>query len=223
MYSYNNFFLQPRYEITLNNFNLAIDLDDIKSYLKIDNTVDDALITSLIRSATLTIEKYIKRELLTKTFKLYLDSFPLFPNRFNYRLITSSSFPIEVQRSRLSEVISIEFFLDDVLTVFDASLYAFTFDTQYAQIYLINIDTVWPIPDIRKQSVEITFKAGFGDTNISIPEDLKEALRLMIAFLYENRGDCTTTLSTGGTSQLTTSSMLIGATAILDLYRIIEI
>jgi len=212
-----NNFLSPRYRVTTPNSNLAVSLADVKEWLKIDITDDDALITSLIKAATLEIEKYIRRELLEKTFVLFLDTFA--ESFFIYR----RSRNILVKRSRLTSVLSIQFFIDTVLTVFDDTLYDFTIDEQYSSIYLINKNTIWPTTDIRKQAVQISFIAGYGDDDTFIPEDLKLALKMLIAFLYENRGDCNTTLSTGGTSNTAEESMLIGIKAILNLYKIEEI
>ena len=222
MFYSNNDFLRPRYQLVTDNDNLAVSLDDVKAWLKIDITTDDALITSLIKAATLEIEKYIRRELLTKLFILYLDTFPLQSIlSLSYRYSNYNN--ILVKRSKLNDIASIEYFSDSVLTVFDNSLYDFTFDNQYAEIYLIDLNSVWPITDIRKQAVQITFSAGFGVDESFVPEDLKLALKMLVAFLYENRGDCNTTLSTGGTSSTTEESMLIGIKAILNLYKIEEI
>jgi len=218
---YGNVFLSPRYELIVPNTNLAVTLEDIKAWLKVDTDTDDALITSLIKAATLEIERYIRRELLTKTFKLYLDTFPSQSIFFN--LFRSSDNPILVKRSRLTDIASIEFFSDSVLTVFDDTLYDFTIDDQYSSIFLIDINTIWPITDIRKQSVQITFDAGYGIDNTFVPEDLKQALKMLVAFLYENRGDCNTTMSLGGTSNITEGSMLSGIKAILNLYKIEEV
>lgn len=212
-----NDFLSPRYQITDTSSGLAVSLDDVKEWLKIDITDDDALITSLIRAATLEIEKYIRRELLDKEFLLLLDTFPT--SFFIYR----PSRDILVKRSRLGNILSIRFFIDNVLTLFDNTLYDFTIDEQYSSIYLIDKNTIWPTTDIRKQAVQISFAAGYGETSTSVPEDLKLALKMLVAFLYENRGDCNTTLSTGGTSNTAEESMLIGIKAILNLYKIEEI
>jgi len=218
---YGNVFINPRYELIVPNTNLAVTLADIKAWLKIDISDDDALITSLIKASTLEIERYIRRELLRKTFKLYLDTFPSQSIFFN--IFRSRTNLILVKRSRLTAITSIEFFSDSVLTVFDDTLYDFTIDDQYSSIFLIDINTLWPITDIRKQAVQITFDAGYGDDESFVPEDLKQALKMLVAFLYENRGDCNTTLSTGGTSSTTEDSMLIGIKAILNLYKIEEL
>ena len=44
--------------------------------------------------------------------------------------------------------------------------------------------------DRQLQSIIITFKSGFGDTEADIPEDLKIAIFQIVAALYENCGDC---------------------------------
>ena len=48
----------------------------------------------------------------------------------------------------------------------------------------------WPdLEDDRPGAVEITYVAGYGDNASDVPEDLRTALRFILADWYENRGD----------------------------------
>ena len=70
---------------------------------------------------------------------------------------------------------------------------------------------------MRPQAVNIEFTAGYGATNTSIPQTLKDALKIIVAYMYVNRGDC---VVANNTSDIV---MLSGAMPILDMYKIIQI
>ncbi len=201
-----------KYILETGNDTLVVSLAEMKLYLKVDNTADDNLITSLIHAATSLVEKYISRELLNKTFTMYLDLFPFCKQYGNTVESNFNNYTIQVKRSKLQSITSIKYYDNDVLTTLDSALYSFSEDNDYSRIYLIDDSTLWPSTDDRKQAVEIEFVAGYGETTDDVPEDLKTAIKMLVAYIYENRGDCVTT-------SISSSS----ANVLLDLYRIREI
>ncbi len=209
--------LNSKYILKTDNANYAVDLDDVKTYLKIDTTADDVLIQSLIKTATLLIEKYTRRELLTKTFNMYCDFFPCC-NCYGYTYAgRMNENTILLKRSKLQGITSIKYYYNNILETMDDSLYDFTEANDYSRIYLINSSDSWTNTDTRKQAINIEFEAGYGETNTSIPDALKDALKILIAYMYENRGDC---IIVNNTSNLV---MLSGAQPILNMYQILEI
>lgn len=48
-------------------------------------------------------------------------------------------------------------------------------------------DTVWPGVYDRPDAITITFVAGFGDSAESVPENIKQAIRLLCCHWFENR------------------------------------
>jgi len=207
-----------KYILKKDNLNLAVDLSDMKAYLKVDTTVDDTLITGLIRSATSIVEQYIRRELLTKTFNMYLDFFPyykIYGNRIEENFNQNNT--IEVKRSKLQSITSIKYYSDSVLETLSSSLYSFTQDNDYSRVFLINTSSEWPGIDTRHQAVNIEFIAGYGVVNSFIPEELKTGIKIIVAYLYENRGDCA---QTSNSSEIV---IISGASVILNQYVILEI
>lgn len=176
---------------------LPVNLPDVKNWLKVPNTltVDDNLIISVIKSATSTFEKITGRDLINKTYKTYLDAFPCV-NGLNYYTGTSSlAFKyndngIVLRKSKLQSITSIQYYLDGVLTTWNAVNYYITDLPDYSAIYLVDGKEFPSNVDIRKQAVVINFVAGYGSSNANVPEDIKQALFQFIAYLYENRGDC---------------------------------
>ncbi|MCK5602297.1 head-tail connector protein [Candidatus Pacearchaeota archaeon] len=206
-----------KYIITTDNTELIVSLEDMKAYLKVDSSADDALITSMIITSQQLIERYIRRELLNKTFTMFLDFFPYYKAYGSTIEGNFNNYTIQVKRSKLNTLNSIQYFTDNVLTTLDASLYDFTVDNDYSRIYLLDRSALWPTTDERKQSVQIEFIAGYGDAASDVPEALKTAIKIIVAYMYENRGDC---VVSNIRSDLI---MLSGASIILDFYKILEI
>lgn len=153
-----------------------ITLATAKAYLKITTTDDDALITALITATTDFAEKFMKKDLITKTWKTFRDDF------FFDEII--------LRRSPLQTVDRFEYLVATVLTPVPAEDFYNTVETDYSRIALVDGKQFPTDGDVRLQNIEIDFKTGFGDSEADIPEDIKTALLAHIAMLYENRGDC---------------------------------
>lgn len=205
-----------KYILKTANANLAVSLVDMKLYLKIQTAVEDALITSLIKVATLLAEKYTGIEILDKTFTMYLDFFPYF-KRYGNRVEENFDVnTIQVKRSKLKSITYIKYYSNEILTTLDNTFYDFKKDNQYSRIYIIDESSSWPAMDTRQQSVEIEFEAGHGDDDTELPEDLKLAIKRIVAYLYQNRGDCVD-------SKGCNVCVLAGSAPLLDLHCILEI
>lgn len=156
---------------------LPLVLQDVKNHLRVDFAEDDAYITNLIKTAALRFEKITGRDLITKTYKSFIDIFPVY------------NIPIILPRSKIQSVISIQYFLNDVATTYTASNYYFTESNNLSAIYLKE-DKQYPTEiDYKKNCIVINYTSGFGATNTSVPFDIKQMLYEYIAFLYKNRGD----------------------------------
>ncbi len=153
-------------------------LDYVKDYLRISSTDDDVLIGDLITTARNFGVKYTGRDFINKTYVCYLNNFP-----FNYA-------EIEIRKSKLTSITSIQYYKDDVLTTIDSSIYYFTDNNEYSSI-LVKDGQSWATDaDNRKQAIKITFVSGYGATADDVPQGIKTAMLAHIANMYENRGDC---------------------------------
>ncbi len=180
---HNNFneSIEPiEYTLITGTVNKPVTLEEVKSFLKIDDDDSDTELSRLIDTATNIAEQITGRDLLIKTYKTYLDDFPF-----------SSNIGIEIQKSKLQSVTSIKYLVDNVLTTFDSSNYYFTDKQEYSTIWLFDGKTYPSDVDInRKQAVEIIFTAGFSSKPCNIPQNIKQAILAHINLLNENRGDC---------------------------------
>ncbi|WP_018300116.1 head-tail connector protein [Fangia hongkongensis] len=189
---------------------LPISLADLKLYLRIDDNVEDALLTLMIKSVTKYIENYINRILISTQYETYRDNFLSCYNEY-----------WELKRSILNTVDSIKYInTNNVETNVDPSIYYNTLERDYSKILLVNNKTFPSDLSRRLQAITITFTVGFGEDSASIPDDIKNVFYQLIAMLYENRGDCF------NSSQINCAcGQYLNATSksILDHYRVLNI
>jgi len=179
MYCYNS----CNYEYTLITppSEFPVTLDEVKLQLNITGNEDDALLTTLIGTATEFVEKYLGRVLVTQTWGLFLSNFPI------------GNF-ISIAKRPLQSVTSVEYYpsdwnKSDPRLIFSNTNYLVTTATQGrdAGIELFS-DSSWPNTYNIRQAILITFVAGQEPEDI--PVAIKQAIMMIVAYLYENRGDC---------------------------------
>ena len=176
---------------------LAVPLADVKEWLKITTTSQDAEITALIEGATLTGERLTKRDFINKTYKTFRDIFSDFPAFYpHYAALIpgfnnfSSSEEIELRKSKLQTVNSVEFLKDGVFTPVASTVFYVTEEFDFSRLALFE-DQVWPTDiDNRRQAVKIEFIAGYGVASSDVPADIKTAIKKHVQNAFANRGDC---------------------------------
>lgn len=155
-----------------------VSLESVKLHLRIDGDDFDSQLFSFINVATEYGESITGRDFINKTYKGFLKSFP-----------DCSTHGIEIKKSKLQSITSIQYYSNGTLETLSSSDYYFTETTGYSKIYL-NEGKSWPTVDDRQQSIVITFVAGYGDDSCDVPAALKQAILTHIAYLFENAGDC---------------------------------
>lgn len=194
----NYFCYQPPidYDLITGTTTKVVTLDEVKTDLRIDlsNTSEDSLLNNLILAVTDYFELKTGRDLINKTYACYLDNFPGNSGGYGpllYYQTYGLGSAIQLKKSRLQSITSIQYLKDDVLVTFDAVNFYFTKEANnFPQIFLKQ-DSSWPADlDNRAQAVTITFVSGYGATADNVPMSIKQCLLQMITYLYENRGDC---------------------------------
>ncbi len=149
----------------------TLSLTEAKAHLRIDHDDDDALVQSLIATATDHLERTTGICLLTQTWRLYLDAWP------EQGLVKLPGYPV----TAISEI-----------RVYDgdgqvsAEPVAWTLDSAARPARLMV--TTAAQPGQMLNGIEIDFQAGFGDTGADVPDSLKRALLLHIALMHEFSG-----------------------------------
>ena len=159
-------------------------LSDIKTYLRLDGSDYDSILTPLIKTSRLIGEKITGRDFIEKEWRTYLDNFPNYS--YDYYDNYNSYQGIEIRKSKLLSITSIQYYDENnALQTLSSSDYYITNEADYSSIY-INKDKSFPKTYCRKQAVIITFKTSFP----SFPQDLKQAMLSVCSYLFENTGDC---------------------------------
>jgi uncharacterized phiE125 gp8 family phage protein len=155
-----------------------ITLDDLKNDIKVDSdlTEDDFLIQSLITAGRRWIENTRRRALITQTLELWLDAWP-------------SGDTIKVPRPPLQSVTHIKYYdTADSESAFSSGSYFVDTKTEPGRIVL-NDGEQWPDTTLRPANgIVVRFVAGFGDDEANVPDEYRQALRLLAGHWYENRG-----------------------------------
>lgn len=181
MYIHNKDLCNFQYQLVTAPALLPITVQDAKEQLNLSGNDDDVYIKTLINTATLFVEKFISRQLVTQTWALYADCFP-------YRQ------EIAIKKRPLSSVTTVEYYPSDwdkmaPRTTYAATNYTITQATEGRDAVIFRFeDSTWPDTYAIRQAVRIEFICG--QAVADIPQDLKQAISMIVTFLFENRGDC---------------------------------
>lgn len=162
---------------------------DIADHLKIDQSMISGdfktYIESLIDTAILVGEKYSSLVFRETTFTGYLD---YFVNGCSY----------EIRRAPLQSISYIGRTVSGVATEFYSSNFYVVSSSGFSRVALA-VGSSWPTDQDRiYHAVQVDFVAGYADGEC--PVDIQHAIKLHVAAMYVNRGDCDKPGSKGGTS-----------------------
>lgn len=150
---------------------------EVKEYLRETSASQDRVIDTLIKAARRKVESITNRQLLEATWELWLDAFPC-----PY---------IDVPRPPLRSVESIKYLdtngTEQTWAVADYRVSKpagpYCARGRITPAYGESYPTTQQVID----AVKVQFKAGYGTDPDTVPEDLKEAMLLLISHWYENR------------------------------------
>ena len=175
-------------------------LDEAKAYLRVDTAADDDLIAALIAGARIHVEAQTRRALITQSWRLVLDAWPE-DGRIPVR-------PAPLQALAAARVYD----LDNIAHAVD--MQAFVADL--AGSVLIVAPWALAQPQRLGAGIELDVTCGYGDAAADVPEPLRQAIRLLVAHWYENRG-----LIAAGTTSV--ASMPEAVAALLAPYRMVSL
>lgn len=153
-----------------------VSLAEAKSHLRVDLNDDDTLITNLITASRRYIESTLcNRAFITQTWDYFLQSFP-------------NGDEIEIPLPPLQSITSIKYKdKAGVEAVFPSAEYIVDKDSAPARVRLA-YGKSWPsFEPYPLNAVAIRFVAGYGDSGVAVPQELRQAILLMVGHLYENR------------------------------------
>jgi uncharacterized phiE125 gp8 family phage protein len=149
-----------------------VSLDEAKAYLRVETSDDDDVIGALISGSRIHVEAQTRRALITQSWRITLDAWPA-----DGRL---QILPAPLQTLTAARVYDVDNNAHDVDTQ------GFVLDLGGSGLAF----APWalPVPGRPAFGIELDVTVGYGDAAIDVPEPLRQAIRLLIAHWYENRG-----------------------------------
>lgn len=160
----------------------AVLLGDARQWLKLENSDEDGLIMPLIGAARRLVEAQSKQVLLASGWRLTLDCFPFAtrsPDDLEEGLIRLPFGPVSAvtaigyrDSAGVAQVMAPADYLVDLSRT----------PSRIAPAY----GKAWPATRAQIAAVTVDFTAGYASA-AAVPEDLKLAMKLLVAHWFENR------------------------------------
>lgn len=150
-----------------------ITLAEAKAQCREDSTVEDYLFVAWMRAAREYVEQVCDRALLLSTWDYFVRDWPCEQSLY-------------LPLGNVGTVTSVTYYgADDaVYTLSNSNYYAFGGD--YGRISL-KYSRIWPTTVLRPdRGVAVRYTAGW-PTRADVPEDIKNAIRLLVGHFYANR------------------------------------
>jgi hypothetical protein len=174
-----------------------ITLNEAKAFLRVTTSDEDTLITSLIKSARISVEHFINQKLITQTLVAWGDILPPY-NSFTWwdgivsgRLsdLLSGQDYISLQTGPVQSVTHMKTYdVSDAASTFSNTKYFVDTKSAYGRLAL-NDGELWPSDTLRPiNSVEIEFVAGYGAAASSVPQPIITTMYNILVHLYDCRG-----------------------------------
>jgi uncharacterized phiE125 gp8 family phage protein len=158
-----------------------ITLEQAKAHLRVTGSEEDSLINNLIVAVRNEAESYLNRVLIEQVWDLYLDEFP-----------DDSDDEIVIQKTPVTAITYIKYYDSaGVLQTWDRANYDLDHYNEPARVYSA-YEVYYPAIRLIKNAVQIRFTCGYGEAG-DVPEAIKSGMYLYLSYLYDNRGDQTTT------------------------------
>jgi uncharacterized phiE125 gp8 family phage protein len=149
-----------------------VTLEDAKQFLRVEHDDDDDVIAALIAGARIHIEAQTRRALITQSWRLVRDAWP-------------ADGRIAVRPSPLQSLDVVRLYDDDgEAAVLD--LQGFIADTANAALVFAPWSPAQP--GRAAAGIELDVTCGYGDDPDDVPEPLRQAIRMIVAHWYDNRG-----------------------------------
>lgn len=149
-----------------------VSLAEAKAFVRVEHNDDDDIISALIAGSRIHIESQTRRALITQMWRLVRDAWP-------------ASGRIDVRPGPLQTLNAVRL-LDAEGNAATVDLQAFVPDKAASALAF----APWSLaaPGRIAAGIELDVTVGYGDAAIDVPEPLRQAIRLLVAHWYDNRG-----------------------------------
>lgn len=166
---------------------LPLSILEVKQQARVEDDLEESLFDAYIRAAVGMVDGpdgWLGRCLMTQTLELTADRFP--PRQGWIKLPCP---PLQLTGSPPAPAVTMTYVDQAGQTqTIDASVYQVigAGGSQPARIVL-GPDKEWPTPRMQKDAVTITYTAGYGDAPTDVPEPIRQALRMIVAYWMNQR------------------------------------
>jgi uncharacterized phiE125 gp8 family phage protein len=162
-----------------------ISLPEAKKQVEVSEFVDvhDEHLRRLITSARQLFEDRTNRQLITATWDLKLDRFPVWSGDSQNKLTPE---PIRIPRCPVQSVVITYSDSAGATQTLSTSVYKLIATREPAEVWL-KFGQIWPIALFEPDVVNVRFVAGYGALATTVPQKFKQAMLLMISDWFENR------------------------------------
>jgi len=170
-----------------------LSLQEVKEYLRVEDSTDERVIRPFIETARVTAEEHTGRTLMPTTYTLFLDGFddtqdPLWEGWRTGPYLNYYKRKIVLPKSPVTSVTSVSTFNDaDTETTFASTKYYVDSVREPARIVLRNGET-FPTALRVANAIKVVYVAGYTNS-FTVPEPIRMGMLQHIAYLYEHRGD----------------------------------
>lgn len=168
-------------------------LQEVKDYLRVEDSTDERILRPFIESARRFCEEHTGRSLMQQTISFFADAYdeladPLFEGMRTGPYLNYYKNYINLPRSPVISVTSVSTFNDeDTETTMAASRYYVDNIREPARIVLRKGET-FPTALRVANAIKVVYVAGYTSA-FSVPEPLRMGMLQHIAYMYEHRGD----------------------------------
>lgn len=149
-------------------------LAEAKAFLRVDGTAEDSFIGTLITAARLHVEGTTGRALLAQSWRTVCDDWP------ESRMVKLPVGPIV----SLSEIRVYD--AEGAATILSLAQFQPETKTMPARIHLPT--TIAGMPVLRdRAAIEIDYVVGYGNDAADVPQDLRQALLMLVGYWFEHR------------------------------------
>lgn len=169
-----------------------VDIDLVRKHCRVDSDYDDDLLLTYSQAARDWVERWLNRALITQDLAYVLSPQPLYgqtplvpQNPWlilpYYGYAVGLNRPVALPRSPCQSLTGVKWGAIDDLQPADTGQYVLNAEVDPARVA---VD-----PAITSRSLQFTFKAGYGDDGTFVPAGIRQAILLLTAHFFENRGD----------------------------------
>ena len=176
----------------------ALLLDELKDHLRIDGAEEDASLGAFTASATTLVETYLDMALVHRSVVIYLDAWGADKSGsidWWQGVVDGSLTELQAESEALLLPVKPVSSIDkiEIHTAVGGTV-LWGADNYYlkqglAPVIVKKLGRSWPVPGVPVEGIQIHVTAGFGPSWNDVPATIRQAILMLAAYFYYNRGD----------------------------------